>query len=115
MNIDYNRLRALLDEATPGPWRADKHPYIDGQSVYEAEGLEVAQHLSGYNAELVALAPDLARELIRLHDGIEVIRDRCATLAESAQTTNISLLANLGYEMDINAKAITGLLNGDTE
>lgn len=114
MSFDYDRLRELADYSTPGPWRTDEHPYMDGQSVYNADGATLAQHLSGNNAELVTLAPDMAAELLRLRDGIEVIRDRCETLAESAQTTNISLLANLGYEMDINAKALTGLLSGDT-
>ena len=55
---------------------------------------------------------DLARELLRLHDGVEVMRDRCAALTKSAQNAGIRTLAR---EMDINAKALTGLLNGDTE
>lgn len=50
---------------------------------------------------------ELAVENERLRDGIEVIRDRCATLAESAQTMEMNTLA---HEMEINAKALTGLL-----
>ena len=54
----------------------------------------------------------LTAENERLRDGIEVIRDRCANLARSARAAGINTLAN---EMFINAKALTGLLNGDTE
>ena len=78
MTIDYNRLRELADYSTPGPWRTDEHQYMYGQSVYGAEGGEVAQHLSGNNAELVALAPDMARELLRLHHGA---KDQTAVVA----------------------------------
>lgn len=112
MSIDYDQLRELAEYSAPGPWRTYDDPDTDGQIVYDAEGFEVAEHLSGYNAELAALAPDMARELLRLRDGVEVIRDRCAALAKSAQNAGIHTLAR---EMDTNAKALTGLLNGDTE
>lgn len=53
---------------------------------------------------------ELADENKRLRGGIEVIRDRCATLAKNAQEAGIRTLAS---EMDINAKSLTGLLKGD--
>ena len=55
---------------------------------------------------------ELAAENERLRDGIEVIRDRCAALAINAESAGIRSLAR---EMDINDKALTGLLKGDTE
>lgn len=55
---------------------------------------------------------ELAAENERLRDGIEVVRDRCATLAESAQAMGMGTLA---HEMDVNAKALTGLLEGGIE
>lgn len=55
---------------------------------------------------------ELAAENERLRDGIEVIRDRCATLAESAQAMGMGTLA---HEMDVNAKALTGLLESGVE
>lgn len=61
---------------------------------------ERIQRLRRQNDELTA-------ENERLRDGIEVIRDRCATLAKSAQTMEMNTLA---HEMEINAKALTGLL-----
>ena len=75
MTIDYNQLRALAYTANPGPWRTDEHPYMDGQSVYDADGEKIAQHLSGNNAELVVLAPDMARELLRLRRELTDLRD----------------------------------------
>ena len=95
MSIDYDRLRTTVGV------------------VDDPETDKITR--GNYTLALEVQGPALARELLRLRDGIETIRDRCATLAESARTTNISLLANLGYEMDINATALTDLLNGDTE
>ena len=54
---------------------------------------------------------ELAREVLRLREGIEVMRDRCANLYENARATNVIGLANLANEMNVNAKALTGLLN----
>lgn len=115
MSIDYDRLRALAEYSTPGPWRTDEHPYMDGQSVYEAEGFEVAQHLSGFNAELVALAPDLARELLRLRDGVQYIRGTCdlayffSTLLDTPEHKAVG--ANLKEVRNL----LDRLLEGDTE
>ena len=62
--------------------------------------------------ELIALAPDMARELLRLHGGIEVIRDYCAGNARSARAAGMHTLAN---EMYATVKALAELLEGDTE
>lgn len=136
MRIDYDQLKALLDEATPGPWEAETRPrlrYANGETWEEIGDILVCSDADPAplmalpeqtfeeaeqgpdnlaNARLMAASPDLARELLRLCDGVEVIRDRCATLAESARSAGIHTLAG---EMDVNAKALTGLLNGDTE
>lgn len=55
---------------------------------------------------------DLATELLRLRDGVATVRDRCATLAGSAQAAGIRTFAD---ETDITATALTGLLEGDAE
>ena len=93
MSIDYYRLREMV-------WTVeDPTVYALGKSYAAEDYLE-------------DLAPDMARELLRLRDGVEVIRDRCATLAENARAAGIYTLAG---EMDVNAKALTDLLEGDTE
>ena len=81
------------------------HDYYVTQMVQDLENdlydsKERIQRLRRQNDELAA-------ENERLRDGIEVIRDRCATLAKSAQTIGMDTLA---HEMEINAKALTGLL-----
>ena len=115
MTIDYDRLRALGECASPGPWRTDEHPYMDGQSVYDAEGLEIAQHLSGNNAELVALAPDMARELLRLRDEITKTRDRIKDEIERTpaelQAAKITLHTERVHMLGLCAH----LLSGDYE
>lgn len=93
MRIDYFRMRAMV--------RVVEDPTAYGLGdVYYAE------------SDLKDLAPDMARELLRLHDGIEVIRDRCVTVAENSRAAGIYTLAG---EMDVKAKALTDLLEGDTE
>ena len=114
MSIDYDRLRELADYSTPGPWRTDEHQYMYGQSVYEQGGLKVAQRLSGYNAELVALAPDMARELLRLHDEVEKLREMCL-LERDAAFQETPMRAGEVEAFNICADQLTDLLNGDTE
>lgn len=109
MSIDYDRLRELADKASPGPWRADEHDYMDGQTVYNANGVPLAFYLSENNAELVALAPDMARELIRLHDGVEQAAGDLGANADYAPNVPAQT-AYLEAE-----QRLTGLLNGDTE
>lgn len=86
------------------------HDYYVTQMVQDLEddlydSKERNQRLRRQNDELAA-------ENERLRDGIEVIRDRCATLAKSAQAAEMGILA---YEMDLNAKALTGLLERGIE
>lgn len=86
------------------------HDYYAARIVQDLEddlydSKERVQRLRRQNDELAA-------ENERLRDGIEVIRDRCETLAKSAQSAGIHTLA---CEMDINAKDLTDLLNGDVQ
>lgn len=124
MSFDYDRLRELAGKAGPGPWTVEINDWDEvivandsGHAMSWGEQVRFEMKGGNRNVEphLIALAPDMARELLRLRDGIETIRDRCATLAKNAQATNVIGLANLANEMDVNAKALTGLLNGDAE
>lgn len=70
MSIDYNRLRELVDAATPGPWRTVPN-YDDGQprpddSCLIKVGDEYLGIMHGADAELTVLAPELARELLTI-------------------------------------------------
>lgn len=115
MEIDYANLREMIDSTSPAPWKLigeypDGEPRPDTSFLVHARGGEYMGIMHGDDARLTALAPDMARELLRLHDGVKAVRDRCATLAESARKANMTALA---AEMDINATALTGLL-GDS-
>lgn len=127
MTIDYDRLRELVDETPPGPWEVEEFEeqyagcppvtkfYLgsdDMQNIAVAEATERYYDQTRANFDLIALAPDMARELLRLHGGIEVIRDYCAGNARSARAAGMHTLAN---EMYATVKALAELLEGDTE
>lgn len=133
MSIDYDRLRELRDKSTPSPWKfheeqewehvaGPEYPpmltYVehtvegsDGEQLFGQFNSTVLEERPG-NLRLAALAPDMARELLRLRDGIEVIRDGLNSLADLLARD--TYYAQSGYVRD-HAKALTGLLNGDTE
>jgi len=88
MSIDYDRLRELLEQ-----WR---------------HGDEVRDQLEAqWDMELAA--PDLARELLRLRDGVKQVADDLGANAEYAP--NIPRQAAYAEA----ERAINELLNGDTE
>ena len=70
-DLTDDQVKALLDGATPGPWRADGEPW--NRVVWSPNGNRVCfmAHSSGLNdardtatSNLVAAAPDLARALL---------------------------------------------------
>ena len=117
MSTDYDRLRELLETHSPAPWAAigkydDGKPRPDTSRLMRGADGEYLGIMHQPDAELAALAPELARELLRQRDGVEVIRDRCANLARSARAAGMHTLAN---EMYATVKALAELLEGDTE
>lgn len=120
MIIDYDRLKELADKAGPGPWtvKEDWDEVIvaneSGHAMSWGEQVRFKMEGGDKNVEphLIALAPDMARELLRLRDGIKVIRDYCSGVARSARSAGIHTVAN---EMYAEAKALTDLLEGETE
>lgn len=92
MSIDYDYLRELLQTCEDMPEDDLKH---------------VAAFI-----DLRILAPDMAVDLLRLREGIEIISKRCAAIAESAQAAGIRTFA---HEMDVTARALSGLLQGENE
>lgn len=71
-------LREMLDEATPGPWRPSKSyralvsdspsGYDDAESVHAYGGHMVCESVQEHNRRLIALAPDLAAEVLALRE-----------------------------------------------
>ena len=91
MSVDYDRLRALTRIVEDNAHYNSAEIYAAGDALKRA-------------------SLGTTRELLRLRDGVEVMRDRCAALAKSARSSGLHVLAN---EMYTNADALTGLLGGD--
>lgn len=58
---------------------------------------------------------DVARELIRLHDGVEQVRDTCTRVATVCRSSNDPDAPAVASTYESVANALTRLLNGDTE
>lgn len=105
MSIDYDRLRELADEHTPGPWEQAPRGQIGNRELRAIVALvggdESGEQIGDCNLEadreLIALAPDMARELLALRDEIERTRDRVAgeleRIGPELQAARITLYA----------------------
>ena len=93
MSIDYDRLRELLEQ-----WQ---------------HGDEVRDQLEAqWDMELAA--PDMARELLRLRDEVEKLREMCL-LERDAAFQETPMRAGEVEAFNICADQLTDLLNGGTE
>lgn len=94
MSIDYDRLRELLEQ-----WQ---------------HGDEVRDQLEAqWDMELAA--PDMARELLRLRDGIVDERDRCARIATVCRSSNDPDAPAVEGTLTSVANSLNRLLIGDNE
>lgn len=131
MSIDYDRLRELRDECTTGQWQSHDYepdPYCypgatrfviaaDWDKVEIAEGhagpstksSEYARKASDF--ALMALAPDMARELIRLRDELTDLRDLMHTHAGFLHRDGQRTAADYAHN---HAHHLTRILQGDT-
>lgn len=119
-----SEVRALLDGATPGPWRADGEPW--NRIVWSSADNRVCfmAHSSGLNdardtatSNLVAAAPDLARTVIALHAQLAdaqaaqaMVVERCAEFVERQGTwmQEHNLVGN-GYDLVQQGKCLRAL------
>ena len=93
MSIDYDRIRELLEQ-----WQ---------------HGDEVRDQLEAqWDMELAA--PDMARELLRLRDEVEKLREMCLLERDAAFQETPMRAGEVGA-FNVCADQLTGLLNGDTE
>lgn len=116
-DMSTGRLREMLDEATPGPWRADD---TTGE-IYDTNGKQVAYPLEEYGDEiwiewatdadhiLAAGAPELAEEVIRLREDLRHYLDDLNAgliLCESDTPLTASQVESIAYDL-------TRILEGD--
>jgi len=97
MSIDYNRLRDLVRIAGGG------RSVRDYTTEHDAE------------RDLENLAPDMARELLRLRDGVQDIRGTCAFTADVCRSSEYPEEQAVAGNLESVARALTDLLEGDTE
>lgn len=86
MSIDYDRLRGLVAEMEQGTAATTRYTWLD-----------------------------LAREVLRLHDGIEVIRDYCAGATTVRRSAGDPATPVIARELGAIDRTLADLLNGDTE
>lgn len=132
MSIDYDRLRELRDECTTGQWQSHDYepdPYCypgatrfliaaDWDRVEIAEGHagpsttspEYARKASDF--ALMALAPDMARELLRLRDELTDLRDLMFTHAGYLRKDGHGVAAD---HAENYAYRLARIIQGDTE
>lgn len=86
--MDSDAIRNLLDEATPGPWRAGKtNPDIvsaRGRVVSKTFTAVSQSEIDESNARLIAATPELAAEVLRLRGRLiaeEEVKIRLAYIA----------------------------------
>ena len=95
-------VKALLDSATPGPWRADGEPWnrvvwssADNRVCFMAHSNGMDDDRDMATSRLVAAAPDLARTVIALHAELAQARSdakaRAAGLREVASAVSKAL------------------------
>ena len=115
MSIDYDRLRELADEHTPGPWLCER----DGDEYEFVIGTEdfgiITEADDEVDGHLIALAPDMARELLRLRRVLTETRDRIAgeleRIGPELQAAHVTLYAERKHFHDFCNR----LLDGGTE
>lgn len=118
MTIDYDRLRELADEHTPGPWV--RHPdqpralcnldtkFLVHHEMVKNRGMEPSAEDEA-NTELIALAPDMARELLHL---LGVVKKFDNWLRLSARNATTPAVKNAYLDAQF---ILTELLEGTTE
>ena len=108
-NLTTTQLQRLLDQATPGPWvRA-----WDNQHVLFNPDTDTVVHVEFYddarNTELIAAAPDLAQEVLRLRTGVEQLLEMCLRERDAAfQDTPVRAGAVVAF--GVCAEKLTNLL-----
>lgn len=130
MSIDYDRLRELAEKASHGPWEVEEFEeqytgcpgvtkfYLgseDMQNIAVGEATDRHYAQAENNFALITLAPDMARELLALRDGIEVIRDYCAGVTTARRSSGDPATEVIARELGAVDRTLADLLNGDTE
>lgn len=132
MNVDYDRLKDLLNGRTTGQWQS--HVYEPDPCCYPGatrfvvaadwDRVEIAEGHAGPSTkaseydrkasdfELMALAPDMARELLHLHDGV---KSALAEMHDIATALRRIENHNVAFAVEQCALLLTRILEGDNQ
>lgn len=120
MSFDYDRLRELADEHTPGPWEQATRGKIGNRELRtivalvggDESGEQIGDSNLEADRELIALAPDMARELLRLHRELTDLRD---LMWKHSGYLKADGLRTAGDWAEGHADRLARILEGDTE
>lgn len=120
MSIDYDRLQKILERATPGPWTVEDDGYDiivgdeEGHSLGWGDQVRFKFEAGDqtHDPALVALAPDLARELLRLRRELTDLRDLMSKHASYQRADGYGTAANWTRD---HANRLARIMQGDTE
>ena len=125
--IDYDRLRELADKAPPGPWEVEQFEeqyagcpevtkfYLvseDTQNIAVGEATERYYDQAENNFAFMALAPDMARELLRQRRELVDLRDLMYTHAGYLRKDGHAIAAD---HAENYAYRLARIMQGDTE
>jgi hypothetical protein len=100
------QVRALLDGATPGPWRLIDDPEAgEPAQCIRAKGWDIATAWGGYSAaesdaNLLCAAPDLARDLLDARAELARMRDALEDQADFLDQMHHARMTGLGRDPD---------------
>lgn len=112
-DLSTANLERLLDEASPGPWRAevgaagvpegwDEHwlaLHMGHNSMYDV-GREPPAEEEYANFKLAALAPPLAQEVLRMREELRELRDQLKKRSEHYSKVELSTDPLDGIELE---------------
>ena len=124
MSIDYDRIwDAFMQVDVPFPWRVDARPSQHNPEVtkFQVVGLDdsvvVDMEAEGEYAEvverdlnLIALAPDMARELLRLR---RELVDLCALMVRHADSLHLDGYSTAADWTSDHADRLARIIQGD--
>lgn len=117
MSTDSDRLHNLLCKTTNGPWRvvgeyADGEPLPDTSRMLRGAGGEHLGIMHAPDAELAALAPELADTLLWLRDGVEDLYEITTQVAGTYREIGVDEIAE---QLEPLAQDLARLLERGTE
>ena len=105
-DLSTANLKRLLDEATPGPWKHDDEVGEILGAYYEKNGIGYIPsvgYADDYNADLIAIAPELAEEVLRMREHVKDLIMAMETKAANNERQDPATIARYLKEIILGA------------